>query len=937
MPPRLRPLLAEGVTTVEIKSGYGLDLDELKQLRAARRVGRAGAGSGDDDAAGAACLAAGIRRPADDFVDARLRRRSCRRRPRPGSPTRSTCSASIAFSPAQCERVFATARRARACRSRAIWSSSRTWAAARWRPGYGALSVDHIEYLDEAGVEAIAASGTAAVLLPGAFYFLREKQAPPVAALRRAGVPMAVATDLNPGTSPFASLRLMANMACILFGLTVEEALAGMTREAARALGLAGRRGVLAPGMDADLASGPWTTRTRWSTSRWRRGCGSGCWAARSSGRQRMIGTRLSNRVVRAPRGPVRTCKSWLTEAAYRMAQNNLDPEVAEHPEALVVYGGIGRAARNWECFDRILEVLQRLEDDETLLVQSGKPVGVFHTHADAPRVLHRQLQPRAALGDLGALPRARSQGPDDVRPDDRRLLDLHRQPGHRAGHLRDLRRDRPTSISAASRGPLDPDRRPRRHGRRAAAGRDHGRLLDARGRVRREPDRFPPRDPLPRPQGRPRSTRRWRCIEDSRKANGRVSIGLLGNAAEIFPELLRRGIVPDCVTDQTSAHDPLNGYLPAGWTHGRVAASGARAIPSARDRRRQGVDGDARAGDARVPAARRPVVDYGNNIRQMAKEEGVEHAFDFPGFVPAYIRPLFCQGIGPFRWVRASGDPEDIHRTDAKVKELIPDDPHLHRWLDMARERIAFQGLPARICWVGLRDRHRLGLAFNEMVANGRAEAPDRDRPRPPRLRARSPRPTARPRRCRTAPTRSPTGRCSTRCSTPPAARPGSRCTTAAASAWASASMPAGDRRRRHAEAAAALARVLRNDPGTGVMRHADAGYEIAIDCAKRGGARSADDGPLRRRRATQSPRCFVIDDACRSAANRFVQFDDGVRNGAGDALVLAGAAFHVMIVIVERRETVSPSSSVSVQLPLPLNYHLVMSSASGNGPTCC
>ena len=406
-----------------------------------------------------------------------------------------------------------------------------------------------------------------------------------------------------------------------------------------------------------------------------------------------------------------------------RMLMNNLDPEVGEKPSELVVYGGIGRAARDWESFDRIVATLKRLEGDETLLVQSGKPVGVFRTHADAPRVLiaNSNLVPHWANWEH--FNRARPQRPDDVRPDDGGLLDLHRHPGHRSGHLRDLRRTRPPALWRQPPGQMVPDRGTWRHGRRPAArGRDGGRILPRR-RMPAVADRDAPAHPLSRPPGR-ELDEALAIIEQAGRDGKPVSVGLLGNAADVFPELVRRGVRPDAVTDQTSAHDPVNGYLPKGWTTSewesrretdqKAVASAARKsmaehVRAMLDFHRMGI----------------PVVDYGNNIRQMAFEEGVKDAFDFPGFVPAYIRPLFCRGIGPFRWAALSGDPEDIYRTDAKVKELLPDNAALHHWLDMARERIAFQGLPARICWVGLGDRHRLGLAFNEMVARGELKAP--------------------------------------------------------------------------------------------------------------------------------------------------------------------------------------------------------------------
>ena len=545
-----------------------------------------------------------------------------------------------------------------------------------------------------------------------------------------------------------------------------------------------------------------------------------------------MSDPRLSDRVVRAPRGTTRACKSWLTEAAYRMAQNNLDPEVAEHPEALVVYGGIGRAARDWRCFDTILEVLRRLDDDETLLVQSGKPVGVFKTHPDAPRVLlaNSNLVPHWATWEhfheldrkglmmygqmtAGSWIYIGSQG--IVQGTYETFCAVAEQHFGGAaqgrwiltGGLGGMGGAQPLAATMAGFSTI-------------AVECDETRI-DFRIRTRYCDSKATSLDEA------------LAQLERARRGNRPQSIALLGNAAEIFPALLRRGIVPDVVTDQTSAHDPLNGYLPAGWTmeewRARRVNDPAGVVELAKESMAQQVR--AMLGFQERGAA---VLDYGNNIRQMAKEKGVADAFAFPGFVPAYIRPLFCRGIGPFRWVALSGDAEDIYRTDAKVKELIPDDPHLHNWLDMARERIAFQGLPARICWVGLKDRARLGRAFNAMVASGELAAPiviGRDH-----LDSGS---VASPNR------------------ETEAMRDGSDAVsdwpllnallnTAAGATWVSlhhgggvgmgfsqhAGMvivadgtPAADRR---------LARVLRNDPGTGVMRHADAGYEIALDCAR-------------------------------------------------------------------------------------------------------
>ncbi|HET8727685.1 MAG TPA: urocanate hydratase [Alphaproteobacteria bacterium] len=548
-----------------------------------------------------------------------------------------------------------------------------------------------------------------------------------------------------------------------------------------------------------------------------------------------MAGNRLSNRIVRAPRGPARTCKSWLTEAAYRMAQNNLDPEVAEHPEALVVYGGIGRAARDWESFDRILEVLQRLEDDETLLVQSGRPAGVFKTHADAPRVLiaNSNLVPHWATWDhfheldrkglmmygqmtAGSWIYIGTQGiVQGTYETFYAVANQHfgGQPKGRwilTGGLGGMGGAQPLAATMAGFSMIAVECDESRIDFRLKT-----RYCDVKARSLDEA---------------------LAMLRDALDKGKAISIGLLGNAAEVFPELIERGIVPDCVTDQTSAHDPLNGYLPAGWT---MADWQAR-----RESDPQGVVAAAKASMATQVRAMlefqkrgAAVLDYGNNIRQMAKETGVENAFDFPGFVPAYICPLFCTGTGPFRWVALSGDPEDIYKTDAKVKELIPDDPHLHNWLDMARERIAFQGLPARICWVGLKDRARLGLAFNEMVAKGELSAPvviGRDH-----LDSGS---VASPNR------------------ETEAMKDGSDAVsdwpllnalvnTAGGATWVSLHHGGGVGMgfSQHAgmvivcdgtpEAARRIGRVLRNDPGTGVMRHADAGYDIAIACAREQG----------------------------------------------------------------------------------------------------
>lgn len=536
-------------------------------------------------------------------------------------------------------------------------------------------------------------------------------------------------------------------------------------------------------------------------------------------------------RVIRAPRGTQLTCKSWLTEAPFRMIQNNLDPEVAENPAELVVYGGIGRAARNWECFDAILRSLCELNDDETLLVQSGKPVGVFKTHADAPRVLiaNSNLVPHWATWEhfneldkkglmmfgqmtAGSWIYIGSQG--IVQGTYETFVEMSRQ--HYGGNLKGkwiltaglggMGGAQPLAASLAGACSLTIECQQSRIDFRLKT-----RYVDEQAR---DLD-----DALAR-------------IEKYTQTGDAKSIALLGNAADVLPELVKRGVRPDAVTDQTSAHDPVNGYLPQGWTVANWFERRKSSPDAVRDAAKQSMKKHVEAMLA-FHAQGIPTFDYGNNIRQMAHDEGCEHAFDFPGFVPAYVRPLFCRGIGPFRWVALSGDPEDIYKTDAKVKELIPDDKHLHNWLDMARERIAFQGLPARICWVGLGQRDRLGLAFNEMVRNGELKAPiviGRDH-----LDSGS---VASPNR------------------ETESMRDGSDAVsdwpllnallnTASGATWVSFHHGGGVGMgySQHAglvivcdgsEAAdKRIARVLWNDPGTGVMRHVDAGYPEAIACA--------------------------------------------------------------------------------------------------------
>jgi urocanate hydratase len=548
--------------------------------------------------------------------------------------------------------------------------------------------------------------------------------------------------------------------------------------------------------------------------------------------------TRIDNsRVIRAATGSELSAKSWLTEAPLRMLMNNLDPDVAEKPGELVVYGGIGRAARTWEDFDRICASLSSLEADETLLVQSGKPVGIFRTHADAPRVLiansnlvpayanweHFHELDKAGLMMYGQMTAGSwiyigTQG--IVQGTYETFVEVGRQ--HFGGSLTGkwvltgglggMGGAQPLAATMAGASMIAVECKPSSIEFRLRTG-----YLDEKADSVDEA---------------------LKIIEAAHAKGKAVSVGVLGNAAEVFSDMVRRGIRPDVVTDQTSAHDPLNGYLPAGWTlaeweerkerdpAGTIEAakrSMATHVRAMLDFHRMGV----------------PTLDYGNNIRQMAKDMGVADAFDFPGFVPAYIRPLFCRGIGPFRWAALSGDPEDIYRTDQRVKELMPDDHHLHNWLDMARERIQFQGLPARICWVGLGDRHRLGLAFNEMVSRGELKAPvviGRDH-----LDSGS---VASPNR------------------ETEAMKDGSDAVsdwpllnallnTASGATWVSLHHGGGVGMgySQHSgivivadgtpEAAGRLERVLWNDPATGVMRHADAGYEIARECAREKGLR--------------------------------------------------------------------------------------------------
>ena len=552
-----------------------------------------------------------------------------------------------------------------------------------------------------------------------------------------------------------------------------------------------------------------------------------------------MTGTRTSNRVVRAARGTELTAKSWLTEAPLRMLMNNLDPEVAERPEELVVYGGIGKAARNWECFDQIVASLRTLEGDETLLVQSGKPVGVFKTHADAPRVLiansnlvphwanweHFNELDRKGLMMYGQMTAGSwiyigSQG--IVQGTYETFAEAGRQ--HYGGDwkgkwiltggLGGMGGAQPLAATMAGASMLAIECDPTRIDMRLRTG-----YLDERANTLDEA---------------------YAILQRAETEGRAVSVGLVGNAAEVYPEILKRaragGMKPALVTDQTSAHDPANGYLPEHWSLERwkdLRKSDPEEVAiSARE---------AMANQVRAilgfQAMGIPCVDYGNNIRQEAFNVGVKNAFDFPGFVPAYIRPLFCRGIGPFRWVALSGDPEDIVKTDAKVRELFPHDKHLHQWLDMAGKRIHFQGLPARILWIGLGDRHRVGLAFNEMVRKGELKAPvviGRDHLDSGSV---------------ASPNRETESMKDGSDAVSDWAMLNALLNCASGATWVSLHHGGGVGMgySQHAgmvivcdgtEAAdKRLARVLWNDPATGVMRHADAGYEEAIKCSKEQG----------------------------------------------------------------------------------------------------
>lgn len=547
------------------------------------------------------------------------------------------------------------------------------------------------------------------------------------------------------------------------------------------------------------------------------------------------------SRVIRAPRGSQRTCKSWLTEAAYRMLQNNLDAEVAERPQELVVYGGMGRAARDWRCYDQILATLEELGDDETLLVQSGKPVGVFRTHADAPRVLlaNSNLVPRWAdwehfdeldrkglfmYGQMtaGSWIYIGSQGIVQGTYETFAEAARRHYDGSFAGRwiltagLGGMGGAQPLAASFAGAASLVIECRQS--------------SIDARLRTR-----YVDRQASDLDQA-------LALIEQHCAAKEAVSVALLGNAAELLPELLRRaqsgGPRPGLVSDQTSAHDLLNGYLPAGWTlaQWQAAQQDASAHAALKKAAAQSCAQHVQA-MLGFQALGVPVVDYGNNIRQVALDEGVRNAFDIAGFVPAYIRPLFCAGKGPFRWVALSGDAQDIYKTDAKIKQLFPENLHVQRWLDMARERIAFQGLPARICWLGLGERHLAGLAFNEMVRTGELKAPiviGRDHLDTGSV---------------ASPNRETEGMQDGSDAVSDWPLLNALLNTASGASWVSLHHGGGVGMgySQHAgvvivcdgseTAARRIARVLWNDPASGVMRHADAGYALAIDTARQQG----------------------------------------------------------------------------------------------------
>jgi len=541
------------------------------------------------------------------------------------------------------------------------------------------------------------------------------------------------------------------------------------------------------------------------------------------------------SRRIKAPTGSSLSAKSWLTEAPLRMLMNNLDAEVAEHPEQLIIYGGIGRAARDWHCYDKIVETLKRLNDDETLLVQSGKPVGVFRTHQEAPRVLiaNANLVPHWATWEhfneldrqglmmygqmtAGSWIYIGSQGIVQGTYETFGAVAKKHFDGEAKGKwiltagLGGMGGAQPLAATMAGFSMLAVEVDQSRIDFRLKSGYLDRKVVSLDDALK--------------------------IIDDACASGDAVSVGLLANAADIFPELVARGITPDVVTDQTSAHDPLNGYLPKGWSLEKAVEMRVKDQAAVVKAAKQSMALQVTA-MLQLQENGAATLDYGNNIRQMAFDGGVQNAFDFPGFVPAYIRPLFCDGIGPFRWVALSGDAEEIYKTDAKVKELIPDNPQLHRWLDMARERIQFQGLPARICWIGLKDRARIGLAFNQMVASGELKAPvviGRDH-----LDSGS---VASPNRETEAMMDG-----SDAVSDWPLLN--ALLSTASGATWVSFHHGGGVGMgfSQHAglvivcdgtdAAAKRIERVLWNDPATGVMRHADAGYEIAKQCARDNG----------------------------------------------------------------------------------------------------
>ena len=546
--------------------------------------------------------------------------------------------------------------------------------------------------------------------------------------------------------------------------------------------------------------------------------------------------TRLDNiRVVKSPTGPELNARQWSTEAPMRLLMNNLDPDVAERPGELVVYGGIGRAARNWASFDRIVDVLKQLRDDQTLLVQSGKPVGVFPTHKGAPRVIvangnlvpkwadwtHFNELDRKGLTMYGQMTAGSwlyigSQGIVQGTYETFGEIGRRHFGGSLAGRwfltagLGGMGGAQPLAATMAGASMIAVECQASRIEFRQRTG-----YLDRSAATLDEA----------------------LAMIDAAKASGKpVSVGLIGNAAEIFAEIAARGIVPDMVTDQTSAHDPVNGYLPAGWTLAEWEERRERDPEAVAEAAKESMAAEVRA-ILKFRDMGSVVLDYGNNIRAMAKEMGVEDAFSYPGFVEAYVRPLFCRGKGPFRWVALSGDPQDIYKTDAKIRELLADDAFLHNWIDKAQKNIKFQGLPARICWIGLGDRHRVGLAFNEMVARGELSAPlviGRDHMDSGSV---------------SSPNRETEGMLDGSDAVSDWPILNALLNSACGADWVSFHHGGGVGMgySQHSgialvadgspEAAERIGRVLWNDPATGVMRHADAGYDIAIDCARENG----------------------------------------------------------------------------------------------------